>query len=528
MTRTLALLALLALAACGKTAASPGTSVRVALTYADALGLETADVTLAGAKQSTPIEHELLLLLPDALAGQALAITVVGRAAEQPLAFGQATVSPVVGKITDVAITLAACTPGCDGNNVKTCVGPDLECPTTCRTDGIAAHCEGPPPSNGVDPVITAGLPDLEITGNAIFHTDTGQIEGAITRAADRVDQADAGIYFTRKPAPTGGVALGVFGFGSLTVAPNAKLRFLGPAAVALVVGRNAEIDGTLDVSAGVDAAGINLSAPGPGGGAGATDITPATGCGAGGSGAHGNGGNGGGGGGGAATTGGPGGGAEGGVAGGAPGAMCLQLTADHTLAPLIGGGGGGWGVTQAATGAGLGGGGGGAIQITALGAIVVGARQASAVITASGAQGEHGDTEGTAGTIGGGGGAGAGGAIVLEAASVSIGGNAILAANGGGGGGGAALGVPGMDGAPGGAILTVPSGGGGGANGSAGGGGTGGGISPPDVGNDGAGGSAGGGGGGGGGLILLRGQTVDPGMNRSAPVATVVPIDLQ
>src|ERR1043165_3498110 len=97
----------MAVAACGSD--GPGTSVRVALAYDDALGLDTAEVTLGDRTLSAPIEHELLLLVPDDAAGSEMPIAVWGRKEERRAAYGTTTAVPGRGKTGAAALSMPAC-----------------------------------------------------------------------------------------------------------------------------------------------------------------------------------------------------------------------------------------------------------------------------------------------------------------------------------------------------------------------------------------------------------------------------------
>jgi hypothetical protein len=471
-----------------------GTSVKVALAYDDALGLDTADVTLAGSLRSAPIAHQLLLLVPDELArmGMPVDVEVWGRKAGKRAAYGTTTAVPQLGKTIAAALTLTPCTPVCLNNDLMTCTGATVTCSLGCAPDGDA-RCLAPTPSNGVDPTSADPLNGTTtISGNTTFNTDTGAITGGIDRPDGPGIESGIG-YAQATPFAAGGAPLGIFVFHNLTIDATATVLFTGSRAAVLLVGDTARIDGMIDVAAGH---GVR-SAPGPGGGAGA-DSGPSQGCGPGASGTR----NaatqddGGGGGGGGGITGGPGGAVNQALLG-VGGAMCLPMR----LEPLQGGsGGGGGGPGSAASGA-VGGGGGGALQITALGSLEI-----TGKINAGGAGGAGGAASAIDG--GGGGGGGSGGALLLEAPAVIIDGGAIVAANGGGGGGGGGPqgGLPGDNAG----TSANPVQGGGGAE-STNTGGSGGALnSPPDVGGDGAptGMSNGGGGGGATGLIVIRGHT--------------------
>ncbi|TMQ16626.1 MAG: hypothetical protein E6J91_11335 [Deltaproteobacteria bacterium] len=133
----------------------PGTSLKIALAYDDALGLDTADVTLSDRTESGRIAHQLLLLVPDELAGMDMMIEVWGRKAGKRAAYGTATAVPRRGHTVAASVTLTACTPSCTGAMLTSCTGPMVSCALGCSEDGDA-HCFGPRPSNGVDPTAAA------------------------------------------------------------------------------------------------------------------------------------------------------------------------------------------------------------------------------------------------------------------------------------------------------------------------------------------------------------------------------------
>lgn len=487
---------------------NPGTSVQVALDYDLSLELDTAEVTLTDRTQSAPIERQLLLLVPDELAGTDMPIAVWGLRNGKRSAYGAVTAVPKRGQTIKAQLTLTTCSPACQNDELTTCTGPMVTCPLSCSEAGDP-HCIGPKPSNGVDPGLAAPLRGITtISAATTLNTDNGAITGDITRANGT--GIDGGIGYFQAPAIlAGGAPLGIFVFHNLTVDAAATLRFTGTRAAVLLVGDAAKIAGVIDVAAGRGA----QSAPGPGGGAGGTENGPAKGCGPGGAGAKAGAGlDSGGGGGGGSQDGGPG-GVPPGTVGGAVGNACLPAK----LEPLQGGSGGGRGSPGGAVSGANGGGGGGALQITALGSLEI-----TGMINAGGAGGEGGPA--AANNAGAGGGGGSGGALLFEAPSVMVSDKATLTAHGGGGGGGGSgltgtlAGIQGENGTT---SLLTPQGGGGQESNN--GGGSGGAVGPPDVGGDGM--SNGGGGGGGVGVIVIRGRTKTIGKATISPPAGLLDV---
>ncbi|HET7503545.1 MAG TPA: hypothetical protein VFK02_21130 [Kofleriaceae bacterium] len=461
-----------------------GTSVRVALAYDNALGLETADVTLGSRTESGKIAHELLLLVPDELAGTEMPIEVWARKAGKRSAYGTTTAVPQRGKTVAAELSLTACTPACTGDMLMTCTGPMVSCALGCTEDGDA-HCVGPHPSNGVDPTAADAVQgSVAIAAATTFDTSTGAITGGLVRAAGTGVIGGVG-YVQAPPSGTGGAPLGIFVFHNLTIASGVTVRFTGTRAAVILAGDMVVVAGTIEVKA-------SAATGGPGGGAGGSEIGLAQGCGAGGPGVRESFRDSGGGGGGGGEAGGPGGDCVA-TPGGASGTACLPML----LEPLQGGSGGGAGSRGNTASAAAGGGGGGALQITALGTITI-----SGAINAAGAHGQGGPASASDGGSGAGG--GAGGAILLEAPTVVTTSTAILAANGGGGGGGGGT-VAGGDGQDGRLAISPCDGGNQGELNTNGG--TGGALdSPPDVGGSGM--TSSGGGGGGIGAIVIRGRT--------------------
>ncbi len=180
----------------------------------------------------------------------------------------------------------------------------------------------------------------------------------------------------------------------------------------------------------------------------------------------------------------------------------------------LVGGAGGGSGIPNEAACSAPGGAGGGALQISALGPIVLGP---AGGVDVGGGGGSGGCQNG--GVLGSGAGGGAGGFILLESRSLRI--EGFVSANGGGGGGGATSGKSGQAGAVGPRAADVAAGGTSGVAGSFVGGvggaavpGADGGVDggaanvPPGAGSVGAANGEGAGGGGAYGRIVLRARS--------------------
>jgi hypothetical protein len=497
----IALLATLVVTGC---TSAPDNSVLVSLHYDDALKLDTAEFILGAHTASAPIAHQMLVLLPEGTSSsfaQTPDLEVWGRKAGQRAAYG-APMTTLLFPGDSIDVTLGACTPACRGDTLVSCVGPDEICPLGCAGSpgSDSLRCNPPTPSNAVDPSLAAGLTGTTtIRGDTTFYVDTGVISGGFTRAAGvDVTTGDTVRYLQVPAGPLGGAPLAVFAFHDLTV-DFGTVRFVGSRAVVLLVGDTAQIDGTLDLTAGTDPAGHAApTTPGPGAGAGGSAASNAHGCGGGTAGQQETEGpdNGGG----AGGSGGREGGRGGGNLGGFAGRVCLP----DDLEPLLGGSGGGAGSYAGSPAPG--GGGGGAIQITALNRLEI---SSLGTINAGGAGGQGGPAVGT--VAGSGGGGGAGGAILLEAPAVTIAGT--VAANGGGGGGGGAYrsgvgAIAGSAGHNGDSYAFAASGGFGELDGGSGGDGGAAGL----VAHAGGGGTGiinGGGGGGGVGAIVIRGRVV-------------------
>jgi hypothetical protein len=314
----------------------------------------------------------------------------------------------------------------CSGSATLACSdGSTTPCDISCADAGSAgpAHCTTLIPSNSVSTALLTGTTDVVISSLTVFNTDTGLITGGLVRGAG--SGVIAGVSYSQTTSASH--SLGVFAFEALTLASGATIRFNGSRAVVFLVGGQAIVSGTIDLSGGCY--GKQISCAGPGGGSGAIYTATPGGCGPGSPGVT------------DVSTGadtGGGGGAFGGAggsggtetasnvvfSGGDGGAAC----APFDLVPLLGGGGGAGGGPGSGS-ATSGGGGGGGLQISALAAITIGG-----TINAGGGGGDTGPTNVDNGGAPGGG--GAGGAILLESPSVTLVSGGVLAANGGGGGG--------------------------------------------------------------------------------------------
>jgi len=349
------------------------------------------------------------------------------------------------------------CEPGenwCNGDgDIEMCnVDGTSTSVTTCGlgcSDTPDTHCLVMVPSNLedgsyfcmpglVEPVLSTGV------SRVYFDTDTGEITEydasytliATLRAAG--EGMVSGINFDVVPQETGYPALGVFSLEAFTLPEGIDLRFRGAGVPVIIACTDVLIEGIVTVAARRSHDG-ELS-PGPGG------FAAAAGPGAGVSGTNSSTGRSGGGGGGAfGGYGGRGGITTYGGSGGSP-------YGNDELVPLVGGSGGGNG-TDNDPNYGMGGPGGGALQISALGSIVLDLR---GIIEAGGLGGTGGDGNGS------GGGAGSGGGILLEAPTITVGSGAFVAANGGGGGssGDYNTGALGLDGQTGRADNTAAAGG--------------------------------------------------------------------
>jgi hypothetical protein len=328
----------------------------------------------------------------------------------------------------------------------------------------------------------------LDQSGDYVYDTNTGTLE----------DPGGATINHARGILP-GNPEVRIVSVEGLVVGANARLRAVGSRPLLVASWSDIKVDGVVDISSSVN-----------GSGAGANTGT----CNGVRAGGQDNEGGGGGGGGGFNGDGGDGGDGSDGEGGG--GAKGTPVAAPGTVRGGCRGEKGGRG--DGGDGSGTGGAGGGALQLTAQNLVTINGRLHAGGAGGRGAQGSSG------GRCGGGGG-GSGGLIGLEAPSLAIGQNAVLATNGGGGGEGADGNIadPGDDGQ----LRANAAAGGSGIDGRGGDGGTGGAQANPDAGSGSngsvAGSNRGGGGGGGGGagyIILDGARAVNPGAVLSpAPV---------
>jgi hypothetical protein len=327
----------------------------------------------------------------------------------------------------------AGCQAVClDGGGLQTC-GPDGGAVTACAlgcSEAGAPHCRQFVPTGiaTLADLSVAGVASVALdAGVALFNTDTGAINGALSRAPNVVfsnQEVLSGIGFHQ----TGDG--GVFSFASLTIPSGAILQIYGSTPAALAASGDITVDGLIDVRP-MDATG-QVCAPGTGGagggqgGAGGSGIPPFLGGLSGGGPGAGGGGsrkaNG--------TVGGGGGGAGHGADGGLPSqgsdaygpGLAGLAYGSPALVPFWGGSGGGGGGQPGA----VGGGGGGAVQLVSASVVTVGNAASPGGVHAGGCGGLGSAT---------GAGGGSGGTILIEAPTVQLAAQCVLAANGGGGG---------------------------------------------------------------------------------------------
>ena len=303
----------------------------------------------------------------------------------------------------------------CDGETLRECTPAGLTDIRDCLRGCASGTCNAYDVRNvNMDRLLHVGTAALIVTsGDTVtLNTDDGTIEDGTGRTRRMAGVGiNNGISYERQ-AQAGAPGLGIFSVDSLVIEAGGTLVATGSDVPVILVGGDAVIDGTIDVSAsgrlggigGFDGGGRDNDGGGgnAGGEVGGRDGTSL----------------GGGGGGGHAGSGGDG-GDDGSGSGGNGGAVID----DPGGTPLVGGGGGGGSPSILDNGS-HGGGGGGAVQVSAGTSLAVGS---TGIVRASGDGGDAGWSSG--------GGGGAGGSIVLQAPTIDIAG--IVVANGGGGGGG-------------------------------------------------------------------------------------------
>lgn len=246
------------------------------------------------------------------------------------------------------------------------------------------------PPPTGTPLMVDC---DASIDTSALQAVDTATICG--NDVAVRVEsQADGPDVF-------------VFSISNLTVGAGGTLSFTGQYPVVLVVGGDADIAGTVEISA-------DGATPGPGGN---VDCGASAGAEGGTSGSNGSGG----GGGALGSRGGAGGDTN---SGPTPGGAAGETRGDPSGVPLLGGCAGG----QGGSGGGAAGAGGGALRLMVAGSLII-----TGSLRANGGDGQR------AGNNPGGGGGGSGGSIIIDAGTLD--GTGSVVAEGGRGGGGDAAG---------------------------------------------------------------------------------------
>jgi hypothetical protein len=162
--RKLSLVSSLALALlCGLGACTEdvGTSIRISLVYKDGWRMAGADVILSQAdntklESSARISHEILVLVPDALAGNVMPLEVWGVRDDERISHGSAVALVRKGETVEATIVLdrlpcgVFCEPGeveCEGGGVATCE----EDADGCLQWSVPEMCPGDQPfcSNG-------------------------------------------------------------------------------------------------------------------------------------------------------------------------------------------------------------------------------------------------------------------------------------------------------------------------------------------------------------------------------------------
>ncbi len=138
----------------------------------------------------------------------------------------------------------------CSGSATLTCSdGSTTPCSISCADAGSAgpAHCTTLTPSNNVSTDLLTGTAAIAISNLTVFDTDTGVITGGLLRGAG--SGVIAGVAYSQTTSANH--SLGVFAFEALTVASGATIRFNGARAAVFLVGGQAIISGTVDLSGG-------------------------------------------------------------------------------------------------------------------------------------------------------------------------------------------------------------------------------------------------------------------------------------
>jgi hypothetical protein len=134
------------LALLGSCTEDVGTSVRISLVYNEGWNIGAADVVAAKIEKRSQIAHEMLVLLPDTMAGDVMSLEVWGVRDDVRIAHGSAVALPRKGETVGATIVLERlpcgvfCALGdvrCDGNGLSTC-GPDTD---GCLQWGEAQSC---------------------------------------------------------------------------------------------------------------------------------------------------------------------------------------------------------------------------------------------------------------------------------------------------------------------------------------------------------------------------------------------------
>src|SRR5215470_10529298 len=119
----------------------------------------------------------------------------------------------------------------CNANNQLACPSGTTACPAGCSTMG-GPHCLVVVPSNGVTALFSPIATPVTAIALTTFNTETGQITGAVQRAAG--EGILGGIGFQKQTFQN--APLGVFSFTALTVSPAGTVHFSGSRAAVFLV----------------------------------------------------------------------------------------------------------------------------------------------------------------------------------------------------------------------------------------------------------------------------------------------------